>query len=483
MSLIEIQNYIGGQLVPPRSNRWLDNYEPATGQVYSRVPDSDASDIEAAVQAAQQALPAWKNLSSYDRAAVLNRMADLIDRHSEELAQLESRDNGKPVTLARSVEIPRSAQNLRHFAATIIGFQTEAHPSSLALNYTLRQPIGVVGVISPWNLPLYLFTWKIAPALATGNCVIGKPSEVTPMSAFRLAEICSEAGLPAGVLNIVHGSGAVTGNALVEHPRIRGISFTGGTQTGRTVAATAAPEFKKVSLELGGKNPNLIFADANYPQMLETTIRSSFSNQGQICLCGSRILVQRSLYDRFLTDFVQQTKKLVVGDPLSPETQLGAVVSEPHFQKILAAIETARAEGGQILTGGNPVSPPGRCQGGWFIEPTVIANLNNQCQTNQEEIFGPVVTLQSFETDDEAIQLANDTVYGLSASIWTEKLSRAHHLAAEIEAGVIWINGWLIRDLRTPFGGMKQSGVGREGGEEAIRFFTQTKNVCLQLPP
>lgn len=483
MSLIEIQNYIGGQLVPPRSNRWLDNYEPATGQVYSRVPDSDASDIDAAIQAAQQALPAWKNLSSYDRAAVLNRVADLIDRHAEELAQLESRDNGKPVTLARSVEIPRSAQNLRHFAATMIGFQTEAHPSSLALNYTLRQPIGVVGVISPWNLPLYLFTWKIAPALATGNCVIGKPSEVTPMSAFRLAELCIEAGLPAGVLNIVHGSGAVTGNALVEHPRIRGISFTGGTQTGRTVAATAAPAFKKLSLELGGKNPNLIFADANYPQMLETTIRSSFSNQGQICLCGSRILVQRSLYDRFLTDFVQQTKQLVVGDPLSPETQLGAVVSEPHFQKILAAIETAKTEGGQILTGGNPVALPGRCQGGWFIEPTVIANLNNQCQTNQEEIFGPVVTLQSFETDDEAIQLANDTVYGLSASIWTEKLSRAHHLAAEIDAGVIWINGWLIRDLRTPFGGMKQSGVGREGGEEAIRFFTQTKNVCLQLPP
>jgi aminomuconate-semialdehyde/2-hydroxymuconate-6-semialdehyde dehydrogenase len=348
------------------------------------------------------------------------------------------------------------------------------------INFTLRQPIGVVGVISPWNLPLYLFTWKIAPALATGNCVIGKPSEVTPMSAMRFSELCIEAGLPPGVLNVVHGSGPKTGDALVRHPDIKAISFTGGTKTGRQIAAVVAPQFKKLALEMGGKNPNVIFADCDYDLMLETTLKSSFANQGQICLCGSRIYVEDRLYDRFKSDFVARARTLKVGDPNEADSNLGAVVSEPHFKKILACIQTARDEGGTILCGGEAAQVAGRCKDGWFVKPTVIEGLSNKCQTNQQEIFGPVVTIQPFQSDPEAIQLANDTDYGLTASIWTQDIRRAHRVAEAIEAGVVWINCWMIRDLRTPFGGVKQSGMGREGGEEAIRFYTQAKNVCIK---
>ena len=480
MSLIKIQNYIGGTLQDPLSNQWLDNFDPATGDLYSQVPDSNESDIDAAVIAASQAHADWAAMSLENRAAILNRIADLIDQNLDSLVQIESRDNGKPESLARAVDIPRCSQNLRHFAATVIGASSESHPMSGAINYTLRRPLGVVGVISPWNLPLYLFTWKIAPALATGNCVIGKPSEVTPMSAFRFSQICIDAGLPPGVLNIVHGSGNQTGNALINHPGIKAISFTGGTKTGRHVASVVSPQLKKLSLELGGKNPNIVFADCDYPAMLETTLKSSFSNQGQICLCGSRIFVERSIYEKFKQDFVQRTRQLTVGDPLHANTQLGAVVSKSHFEKIMGCLETAKAEGGQILTGGNAVHPNARCANGWFIEPTVIEGLSNSCRTNQQEIFGPVVTLQSFESDEEAIGLANDTEYGLSASIWTQDITRGHRLAEKIEAGVVWINCWLVRDLRTPFGGVKQSGMGREGGDESLRFFTHTKNICIK---
>ena len=480
MSLIKIQNYIGGTLQDPLSNQWLDNFDPATGELYSQVPDSNESDIDAAVIAANLAHADWAAMSVENRAAILNRIADLIDQNLDSLVQIESRDNGKPESLARAVDIPRCSHNLRHFAATVIGASSESHPMSGAINYTLHRPLGVVGVISPWNLPLYLFTWKIAPALATGNCVIGKPSEVTPMSAFRFSQICIDAGLPSGVLNIVHGSGNQTGNALINHPGIKAISFTGGTKTGRHVASVVSPQLKKLSLELGGKNPNIVFADCDYPAMLETTLKSSFSNQGQICLCGSRIFVERSIYEKFKQDFVQRTRQLTVGDPQHVNTQLGAVVSKSHFEKIMGCLETAKTEGGQILTGGNAVHPNVRCTNGWFIEPTVIEGLSNSCQTNQQEIFGPVVTLQSFESDEEAIGLANDTEYGLSASIWTQDITRAHRLAEKIEAGVVWINCWLVRDLRTPFGGVKQSGMGREGGDESLRFFTHTKNICIK---
>lgn len=480
MPLIRIQNYIGGKLCDPSSSAWLENEEPATGQVYSEVPDSNEQDISNAIAAAEEAFPEWSRKSADERAAWLFKLADAIDDNREELAQLESKDNGKPESLARIVDIPRSAKNLRHFAATVVGQASQSFAMPGAINYTLRRPLGVVGIISPWNLPLYLFTWKIAPALATGNCVIGKPSEVTPMTAFRLGQICAEIGFPPGVLNIVHGSGANTGNALISHSGIQAISFTGGTKTGRHVASVVSPKFKKLSLELGGKNPNIIFDDCEYDEMLRTTIKSSFSNQGQICLCGSRVYIQSAIYEKFKADFVAQAKQLVVGDPQDPGSNLGAVVSKPHYEKILGCIELAKSEGGQILCGGGAVNVGGRCSGGYFVEPTVIEGLGNDCQTNQQEIFGPVVTIQPFATEEEVLDLANGTEYGLSASVWTQNVNRANRVAEKIDAGVVWVNCWLVRDLRTPFGGVKQSGVGREGGEDSIRFFTEAKNVCIK---
>lgn len=481
MPLIQIENYIDGQLVPPRSDKWLDNYEPATGQVYSQVPDSDDEDIAAAVTAAKAAAPAWSKLAAEERSACLLRLAALIERDADKLAAAESRDNGKPVNLARTVDIPRASANFRFFAKLVCGFASQSHPMPGAINYTLRQPIGVVGCISPWNLPLYLLSWKIAPALAVGSCVIAKPSEVTPWTAYELSQLCSEADLPPGVLNIVHGSGSQTGNALIHHPDIKAISFTGGTATGAHIAREVAPQFKKLSLELGGKNPNIVFADCDFDQALDTTVRSSFANQGQICLCGSRIYIERPIFERFRDELVRRAQQLRVGDPIDESSDLGAVVSQAHQQKILAAIELAKQEGGTILCGGHAVHPAGRCEHGWFVEPTVIEGITDECRTNQEEIFGPVVTVTPFDTDEQAVAAANCTPYGLSASLWTNDLRRAHRLAQQIEAGVVWINCWLVRDLRTPFGGMKSSGVGREGGEEALRFFTEAKNVCVKF--
>jgi len=477
-----IANYINGELVPPRSGGYINNYEPATGQVYSLVPDSDARDVGDAVSAARGAFDEWSTISADQRGKVLMRVADLIEREAEQLAHAESVDNGKPVSLARTVDIPRAAANFRFFASAIGSFSSESHTmEDSALNYTLRKPIGIAGAISPWNLPLYLFTWKIAPAIAAGNCVIGKPSELTPMTAFMLARLCIEAGLPSGVLNVVHGYGAKVGAAISSHPDIPVITFTGGTATGRDIAQHSAPFFKKLSLEMGGKNPTMIFADANYDDMLSTTLRSSFSNQGEICLCGSRIFVERSLYTKFRTDFVHGAQQLSIGDPMSSGTDLGAINSKSHMEKIISYIALARQEGGKVLCGGNRRVIAGRCQDGWFIEPTVIEGLSYNCRTNQEEIFGPVVSIMPFDTEDEVLHYANSTQYGLAAVLWTRDLSRAHRLAARIDAGIVWINCWMLRDLRTPFGGMKNSGLGREGGWEALRFFTEPRNVCIKL--
>ncbi len=450
--------------------------------MYGQIPDSTIKDVNAAVIAAKKIFPVWSTTPVEERFKILNRIAELIDENLEELALAETNDNGKPLWLSKEVDIPRASANFRFFATGIMHFATESHNmEDKAVNYTLRQPIGIVGCISPWNLPLYLFTWKIAPALAAGNCVIGKPSEVTPVTAFLLAKICKEAGLPAGVLNIIHGTGHSTGEALVSHPEIKAISFTGSTRAGERIASIAAPKFKKLSLELGGKNPTIIFADCDWEKMLFNTIRSSFGNQGQICLCGSRILIEESVYEKFKTDFVAWTNKLTVGDPLLPESKQGAIVSKVHFDKIMRCIDMAKQEGGKVICGGNAVQLEGRCANGFFIQPTVIEGLGPDCQTNQEEIFGPVVTLQSFKTEEEALHLANATHYGLAATIWTQDITRANRLAAKVESGIVWVNCWLLRDLRTPFGGMKNSGVGREGGWEALRFFTEAKNVCIQL--
>jgi aminomuconate-semialdehyde/2-hydroxymuconate-6-semialdehyde dehydrogenase len=477
-----LENYIGGNLIGPLSGKFIDNVNPATGEVVGQIPDSNEKDVEAAVHAAQKAFAAWSVSPVEERFKILNRIAELIDENIDALALAETNDNGKPLWLAKEVDIPRASANFRFFATGIMHFATESHNmEDKAVNYTLRQSIGIVGCISPWNLPLYLFTWKIAPALAAGNCVIAKPSEVTPVTAYLLAKICKEAGLPDGVLNILHGTGLNVGEAIVSHPAVKAISFTGSTKAGERIASIAAPKFKKLSLELGGKNPNIIFADCEWEKMLFNTIRSSFGNQGQICLCGSRILIEESVYGKFKTDFVAWAKKLTVGDPLLPESKQGAIVSKVQYEKVLRCIETAKQEGGTILCGGHAVKVEGRCANGYFIQPTIIEGLNQNCQTNQEEIFGPVVTIQSFKTEEEAIQLANATQYGLAASIWTKDISRANRVAAKVESGIIWINCWLLRDLRTPFGGLKNSGVGREGGWEALRFFTEAKNVCIQL--
>jgi len=477
-----ILNYIDGALREPLSKKYLDNYSPAEGKVYSLLPDSDAEDVNEATLAAQKAFPSWSSLPSEKRSAVLQKIADLILRDLDELALAESIDQGKPVKLAKALDIPRAAANMSFFASASIHFASEAHITDIqAINYTVRNPVGVAGCISPWNLPLYLFTWKIAPALAAGCTVVAKPSELTPMTAYLFSKLCIEAGLPKGVLNIVHGLGSKTGQAIIEHPDISVISFTGGTVTGKKIAATAAPMFKKLSLELGGKNPNIIFADCDFEQAVSTSISSSFSNQGEICLCGSRIVVERSLYEKFVEEFVKRTKALIIGDPLEEKTNMGAMVSEAHTNKVLSYIELAKQEGGIILTGGKQIRLSGRCAGGYFIEPTVITGLGHQCRTNQEEIFGPVVTIMPFDYEEEVIRYANSTTYGLSATIWTENLKKAHRVSAQIKSGIIWVNCWLFRDLRTPFGGMKQSGVGREGGWEALRFFTEAKNVCIKL--
>lgn len=477
-----IDNYIGGEIVKPASNEYLDNFDPSTGQVYSQAPDSDDRDVHLAVEAAKVAFPAWSRTPPDERFAVLMRLVALIERDLEPLALAESVDNGKPVSLARSVDIPRAVANFRFYATAAMHTANESHDTAgTAINYTLRQPLGVVGCISPWNLPLYLFTWKIAPAIAAGCTVVAKPSEVTPMTAYLLSKLCIEAGLPAGVLNIVHGSGPKVGSAIVAHKDVKAISFTGGTTTGEEIARVAAPMFKKLSLELGGKNPNIIFADCNYEEMLATTVRSSFSNQGEICLCGSRIFVERPMYEQFKGDFVSRVAELKVGDPLEAETDVGAIVSRPHFEKIMSYIDLAQKEGGTILAGGNQVNLDGRCADGWFIEPTVIDGLAHDCRTNQEEIFGPVVTVMPFDTEDEVLGYANSVRYGLSATVWTENLSCAHRVAAKLESGIVWINCWMLRDLRTPFGGVKDSGIGREGGFEALRFFTEEKNICIKL--
>ena len=478
----KILNYINGELVAPISNTYLDNFNPSIGKIYSLIPDSDEKDVEAAYQAAKHAFPEWSNLPKDKRSAYLLKIAALIEKNLDKLALAESIDNGKPLKLSKMVDIPRAASNFHFYGTGILHYASQAHSmEDSAINYTLRQPIGVAGCISPWNLPLYLFSWKVAPALAAGCTVVAKPSEVTPMTAYLLSEICIEAGLPKGVFNIVHGLGSKVGNAIVSHTDIPLISFTGGTTTGKHIASIAAPMFKKLSLELGGKNPNLIFADCDYEKMLSTTLQSSFANQGQICLCGSRIFIERSIYDKFKIDFVVRVKTLKVGPPLLEDTKVGAIVSKSHQEKILSYIHLAQQEGGTILTGGKAIQLEGEFSEGYYIEPTVIEGLAYDCRTNQEEIFGPVVTLTPFDTETDALKMANSTSYGLASIVWTENLTRAHRMANQLHAGIVWINCWLLRDLRTPFGGVKASGVGREGGFEALDFFTEPKNVCIKF--
>ena len=478
----DVLNFIDGRHAPAACGEWLDDVDPATGETYARVASSDARDVERSVAAALHAFAAWSVTPVVERSKLLRRLGRLIERDLEKLARAESMDSGKPLSAARTVDIPRAVQNFDFFADAVTQFSSEAHPTDeVALNYTLRQPLGPVACISPWNLPLYLLTWKIAPALAAGNCVVAKPSEVTPMSAHLLGSLAAEAGLPPGVLNIVQGLGPRAGGPLCAHPAIRAISFTGSTRVGAEIARETATSFKKLSLEMGGKNPTLIFADADLREAIPQAVRAAFSNTGQICLCGSRILVERSVYDQVRDELVERVRALRVGDPLQADTEQGALVSRQHFDKVMGCLAVARQEGGRVLCGGGRATLPGRCAGGFFVQPTLIEGLGPSCQTNQEEIFGPVATLLPFDGAEEAVRLANSTRYGLAASLWTRDLSRAHRVSAQLHTGIVWVNCWMLRDLRTPFGGVKESGVGREGGMDALRFFTEPKNVCVKL--
>jgi aminomuconate-semialdehyde/2-hydroxymuconate-6-semialdehyde dehydrogenase len=478
---MNIKNYINGEYVNPVSDSWIDNYNPSNGEIYGQIPNSINEDVENGYKAAKNAFLSWSETSLDERSKIMSKIAQLITEKLPELAAAEAKDNGKPLHVAKSIDIPRAAANFQFFANAITQFASEAHESvgHNAINFTLRQPIGVVGCISPWNLPLYLFTWKIAPAIAAGNCVVAKPSEITPMTAYLLGEILTEAGLPKGVLNIVHGLGTTTGQAIVAHPGIKAISFTGGTQTGAHIAKVAAPMFKKLSLELGGKNPAIIFADCDYDEMLQTTVRSSFANQGQICLCGSRIFVEASMYQKFKTDFIAAVSKLKVGNPFDTSTDIGALVSRPHLEKVKKYIDNAAQYGGKVIFGGASVSVD-NSEDGYYLEPTIIEVQDNSCTLNQEEIFGPVVTIMPFNDENEVLAMANDVSYGLSATLWTNDLKRTMRVSKQIQAGIVWVNTWLLRDLRTPFGGVKNSGVGREGGFEALRFFTEPKNICIK---
>jgi aminomuconate-semialdehyde/2-hydroxymuconate-6-semialdehyde dehydrogenase len=479
----QLANYINGHAVAPKTGRYLDNYEPATGEVYSKVPDSGAEDVNDAVQAAKTIFPWWSARTPEQRSQVLLSIADRMEKSLDVLARAESTDQGKPYHLAREAEIPRSIANFRYFATKILHTEEMARHNQTqgTLNYTHRTPLGVAGLISPWNLPLLLFTWKVAPAIAAGNTVVAKPSELTPMTAFLMGEIFNEAGLPHGVVNIVFGTGAGAGAALTAHPDVPLISFTGGTATGRRVLEAGIPRFKKTSLELGGKNAALVFADCDLAEAVITSVRSAFQNQGEICLCNSRILVEEPVYEKFVEKFTRAASLIRVGDPLEKETQMGPLVSKEHWEKVRGYIELAQKEGGTILGGGSVPKLPAPHTNGYFLTPTVITGLKPNCRVMREEIFGPVVTITPFKTEEEAVRLANDTEYGLSSSVWTGNTSRAHRVAQALHVGTVWVNSWMLRDLAVPFGGVKASGLGREGGDHSLEFFTETKTICVKV--
>ncbi len=477
-----LRNSIAGGPKDPLSDRWMDKTAPATGELLFEMPRSGPEDVDWAVRAAREALAGpWGSAGIAERAATLDRIADGIAARREELALLESTDTGKPLSLSLSVDIPRAEANFRFFAGALRHEERPCHPMDGHLNYSHRRPAGVCALITPWNLPLYLLSWKVAPALAMGNTVVCKPSELTPSTASALAEIAADAGLPAGVLNIVHGDGVGAGAPLTAHEDVDLVSFTGGTATGRRVAAAAAPQFKKLSLELGGKNATIVFADADLDKAVAGAARAAFTNQGQICLCGSRILVARSIHDRFVAALVATVKTLRIGDPLDPDTNMGSLVSLAHREKVEGYIALAREEGGTIVCGGGRPGLPAPFDQGAFLQPTVITGLSASSRCSTEEIFGPVVTVHAFDTEDEAVQMANGVRYGLAGSVWTQDLSRAHRVAQAIESGMVWVNCWLVRDLRVPFGGMKHSGVGREGGRWSFDFYSELRNICVRL--
>ena len=476
---LNLRNYISGEFIEPETGEWLENFSPATGEIIALVPKSGQNDINMAVESAIQALPSWSALTNVDRANWLDKIADKLETKYEEIAELESKDTGKPISLAREVDAYRSVKNFRFFANMIRNLNEESYEMEDATNRVIYKPVGVGALITPWNLPLYLLSWKVAPAIGMGNTVVCKPSEMTPLTADLLMKTIDEIGLPKGVVNLVHGDGMGAGSPLVSHENVSLVSFTGGTSTGSIVAKSAASSFKKLSLELGGKNASIIFDDCNLENTVKGVVRSGFLNQGQVCLCGSRILVQEKIYDEFVKKFVSEVQNMKIGDPSDENTKLGALISPEHLSKVEEYIEIAKDEGGTVLTGGYPNLPKEFKNGNW-ISPTVIADLDVNSRCSTEEIFGPVVTIHKFSNEKEAIEIANNTRYGLAGSIWTNDLEKANRVAESIHTGMIWINTWLHRDLRVPFGGVKDSGVGREGGKWSLSFFSEAMNICIK---
>lgn len=476
---LNLRNYISGEFIEPETGEWLENFSPATGKIIALVPKSGQNDINMAVESAIQALPSWSALTNVDRANWLDKIADKLETKYEEIAELESKDTGKPISLAREVDAYRSVKNFRFFANMIRNLNEESYEMEDATNRVIYKPVGVGALITPWNLPLYLLSWKVAPAIGMGNTVVCKPSEMTPLTADLLMKTIDEIGLPKGVVNLVHGDGMGAGSPLVSHENVSLVSFTGGTSTGSIVAKSAASSFKKLSLELGGKNSSIIFDDCNLENTVKGVVRSGFLNQGQVCLCGSRILVQEKIYDEFVKKFVSEVQNMKIGDPSDENTKLGALISPEHLSKVEEYIKIAKDEGGTVLTGGYPNLPKEFKNGNW-ISPTVIADLDVNSRCSTEEIFGPVVTIHKFSNEKEAIEIANNTRYGLAGSIWTNDLEKANRVAESIHTGMIWINTWLHRDLRVPFGGVKDSGVGREGGKWSLSFFSEAMNICIK---
>lgn len=477
-----LKNFINGEFKAPSEGRYLDKFSPITGAKIYDLPDSAEVDVVHAIKAAQDAFEDWSKRKTLERSQILNRVADLIEKNLDVLARAETEDVGKPLELSRTLDIPRAAWNFRFFASAILHkHEMASDMDGEAVNYVLRQPVGVAGLISPWNLPLYLLTWKIAPAIACGNTVVCKPSEFTSKTAFLLCDLLNEAGVPKGVVNMVFGKGDPAGSYLVKHPGVPLISFTGGTATGEKVQTLAAPHVKKLSLELGGKNATIVLKDVELSKVIPQIARGSFLNSGQICLCGSKILVQEEIYKEFVTEFVKHVESMVVGDPMDSRTFMGPLVSKPQYDKVLSLLEVAKKDGGKVIAGGVRPALDGPLAGGYFLRPTVIDDLTHCSEIHQTEIFGPVVTVGSFKYPHEAVKWANNSPYGLSASVWTKNLTLAHKIAADLDVGTVWVNSWLKRDLRMPFGGMKASGLGREGGEHSLDFFTETKTVCISL--
>ncbi|WP_299451420.1 2-hydroxymuconic semialdehyde dehydrogenase [uncultured Pigmentiphaga sp.] len=485
MSTKTLRNFIGGRFED--GIRTFDKLNPANGELIARVHEAGRDQVDAAVAAARRALPAWAAMSVKQRTDYLYALADGIERRFDDFLEAEIGDTGKPVGWARQIDIPRGAANFRAFAEIartldMESYMTDTPDGRQALNYAYRKPLGVVGVISPWNLPLLLFTWKVAPALAFGNTVVAKPSEVTPSTATLLAEVAMEVGLPEGVFNLVHGFGPNSaGEFITTHEDIDGVTFTGESATGAAIMKAVAPGVKPVSFELGGKNAALVFEDADFDQAVAGVANSVFANCGQVCLCTERVYVQRPIFDRFVQALKREAEKLVLGRPMDPATTMGPLVSHEHREKVLSYMRLAVEEGATVVTGGGVPQFGDERDNGAYIQPTIWTGLPETARCIKEEVFGPVCHIAPFDTEEEAIALANDTKYGLAAAVWTTNLVRGHRVAQAMQVGLAWVNCWFLRDLRTPFGGSGLSGIGREGGRHSLHFYTEPTNVCVKL--